>query len=49
MKNIRIVRPDIEPDAMSEMINKFRFEMGITPTMVGKIITNKCNNEVRYG
>ena len=49
MKNIRIVRPDIEPDAMSEMINKFRFEMGITPTMVGKIITNKCNNEVKYG
>ena len=36
MKNLCIVRPDIEPDAMSEMINRFRFEMGITPTMVGR-------------
>ena len=33
MKNLRIVRPDIEPEAMSEMINKFRYETGITPTM----------------
>lgn len=33
MQNLRIVRPDIEPEAMSEMINKFRFETGITPTM----------------
>ena len=49
MKNLCIVRPDIEPDAMSEMINRFRFEMGITPTMVGKIIRNKYNNEVKYG
>ena len=35
MQNLRIVRPDIEPEAMSEMINKFRFETGITPTMYG--------------
>ncbi|HCS10999.1 MAG TPA: hypothetical protein DIV40_06035 [Clostridiales bacterium] len=33
MKNLRIVRPDIEPEAMNEMINKFRYETGITPTM----------------
>ena len=35
MQNLRIVRPDIEPEAMSEMINKFFFETGITPKMVG--------------
>jgi hypothetical protein len=35
MQNMRIVRPDIEPEAMDEMINKFRFETGITPTMLG--------------
>ncbi len=35
MQNLRIVRPGIEPEAMSEMINKFRFETGITPTMHG--------------
>lgn len=35
MQNLRIVRPDIEPEAMSEMINKFHFETGITPTMYG--------------
>lgn len=34
MQNLRIVRPDIEPEALDEMINKFRFETGITPTMV---------------
>lgn len=33
MQNLRIVRPDIEPEAMDEMINKFRFETGITPSM----------------
>jgi hypothetical protein len=35
MQNMRIVRPDIEPEVMDEMINKFRFETGITPTMLG--------------
>jgi hypothetical protein len=34
MQNLRIVRPDIEPEAMNEMINKFRFETGITPTII---------------
>lgn len=31
MQNMRIVRPDIEPEAMDEMINKFRYETGIIP------------------
>ena len=35
MQNLRIVRPDIELEAMNEMINKFRFETGITPKMYG--------------
>ena len=35
MQNIRIVCPNIEPEAMESMINKFRFETGITPTMIG--------------
>ena len=34
MQNLRIVRPDIEPEALNEMINKFRFETGITPTII---------------
>jgi phosphoglycerol transferase MdoB-like AlkP superfamily enzyme len=36
MQNIRILRPNLEPAAMVEIINKFRFETGITPTMVGR-------------
>ncbi len=33
MNNLRIVRPGIEQEAMNEMINKLRFETGITPTV----------------
>lgn len=34
IQNLRIVRPNIEPEAMEEMINRFRFETGITPTTI---------------
>lgn len=34
IQNLRIVRPNIEPEAMEEMINRFRFETGITPTKI---------------
>ena len=33
IQNLRIIRPDIEPETIDEMINKFRFETGITPLM----------------
>lgn len=49
MRSLRILRPDIEPEAMSEMIKKFRFEMGITPTIIGVKPEIINFNEVKYG